>query len=342
MSSTNKTQTIELSQYISTDKPTYLVDYNGDMLKIDSAIASDRDSIATAQSTANGANGKANANKQSIDTLNAQINGDPTVPSDTGLAGEVNSISGNVDTINSLIGNGEPTTSDQTVIGAINNLEDTIAPSEDNSTLGADYDAGKKFMRGGKIYEALVNLTSGTAFSALTLNTDYKAADRLVKQIDDVKGEVDAISGKLTGNYVLRGLDAVIASVTADGVKTQSELLAELRSAIIAYAQNLPTGHATELTNINIGGLGNFAVNKGTFISSSTVNLSIVAHGASINPSNQDLWEYALLANSTVSYIESYKIAKADGSISALIDGTFVPASGIVFSAGVTDYVVIQ
>lgn len=38
MSSINKTQTINLSQFEGTDKPTWLVDYNGDMLKIDQAI----------------------------------------------------------------------------------------------------------------------------------------------------------------------------------------------------------------------------------------------------------------------------------------------------------------
>ena len=122
MSSTNKTATIELSQYVGTDKPTYLTDYNGDMLKIDNAIAADRDSISTAQNKANTADGKADANKTSIDTLAAQVNGDPEVPGDTGLAGDVNSLQGTVNAITSLIGNGEPTTTDKTIIGAINEL----------------------------------------------------------------------------------------------------------------------------------------------------------------------------------------------------------------------------
>ena len=37
-SATNHTAHYNLSQYISTDKPTYLVDYNSDMLAIDTAI----------------------------------------------------------------------------------------------------------------------------------------------------------------------------------------------------------------------------------------------------------------------------------------------------------------
>ena len=35
MASTNKTNTLSLSQYINNDKPSYLHDYNSDMLKID-------------------------------------------------------------------------------------------------------------------------------------------------------------------------------------------------------------------------------------------------------------------------------------------------------------------
>ena len=117
MSSTNKTVTIELSQYVGTDKPTYLTDYNGDMLKIDNAIAADRDSIETAQNTADGAVAKADANKDSIDTINAEIEGSGTTP---GIAARLNSVEGNVDSINSLIGNGTPTAGDHTLIGAIN------------------------------------------------------------------------------------------------------------------------------------------------------------------------------------------------------------------------------
>lgn len=120
MSSTNKTLTIELSQYVGTDKPTYLTDYNGDMLKIDNAIAADRDSITTAQGKADGADAKADANATAIQTLDGQINN-----TSNGLTKRVTDVEGDVNTIESLIGNGTPTTTDKTIIGAINEL-DTI------------------------------------------------------------------------------------------------------------------------------------------------------------------------------------------------------------------------
>lgn len=52
MASTNKTTNYELSQYIGSDKPTYLGDYNGDMLKIDTQMKANALAAATADSKA--------------------------------------------------------------------------------------------------------------------------------------------------------------------------------------------------------------------------------------------------------------------------------------------------
>ena len=242
MSSTNKTATIELSQYVSTDKPTYLVDYNGDMLKIDNAIADDRDSIATAQSTATTADGKADANKTSIDTINVQLNGDPTDPSDSGLAGDVSSVEGTVNTITALIGNGSPTTSDQTVIGAINGLEGAIAPREDGADLANSYSIGDQFARGGSVYEALASLTAGTAFASLVLNTDYKVADTLVEQIANAGG-----GAVLPTGYYLKSVNNEIAT-ERDDTKTWKEHLAAAATALQTAIAALPAGSLAKVT----------------------------------------------------------------------------------------------
>lgn len=52
MASTNKTTNYNLSQYIGSDKPTYLGDYNADMLKIDNAMHQNALDIATADEKA--------------------------------------------------------------------------------------------------------------------------------------------------------------------------------------------------------------------------------------------------------------------------------------------------
>lgn len=98
MASTNKTTNYELSQYIGTDKPTYLGDYNSDMLKIDTGMKGNADNITsvntlattakntadtayanagtaltnatTAKNTADNAMAKATANESKIDNFN--------------------------------------------------------------------------------------------------------------------------------------------------------------------------------------------------------------------------------------------------------------------------------
>ena len=69
MSSTNKTTNYDLSQYVSSDKPTYLVDYNGDMQKIDTGIKGAYDKGVEASTDA--ANALSAAHEASTDAANA-------------------------------------------------------------------------------------------------------------------------------------------------------------------------------------------------------------------------------------------------------------------------------
>ena len=48
MASTNKTENYDLSQFVGTDRPTWLGDYNGDMAKIDAQLKQNADDIASA------------------------------------------------------------------------------------------------------------------------------------------------------------------------------------------------------------------------------------------------------------------------------------------------------
>lgn len=89
MSSTNKTTNYELSQFLGSDKPAWLTDYNGDMGKIDSGIHS-------AQTTATGADGKADANATKIGTLTSL-----TTDAKTDLVSAINEVDGHADTAQS-------------------------------------------------------------------------------------------------------------------------------------------------------------------------------------------------------------------------------------------------
>lgn len=119
MSSTNKTANYELSQYIGSDKPTYLVDYNGDMLKIDTGMTANKAQADATDLVVSG-------HTSSIEGLQGTVSDQGTAI--TGLRTDVDGNTGSINTINSLIGNGEPTTTDKTLIGAINELDSAKAP----------------------------------------------------------------------------------------------------------------------------------------------------------------------------------------------------------------------
>ena len=73
MSSTNKTTNYKLSQFVGTDKPTYLGDYNGDMLKIDTQMKANADSASNAKSAAGAAQAVADKASKDVQALNNSV-----------------------------------------------------------------------------------------------------------------------------------------------------------------------------------------------------------------------------------------------------------------------------
>lgn len=85
MSSTNKTTNYELSQFVGSDKPAWLSDYNTDMGKIDTGIHN-------AATTATAADGKADAANTAIGSL-ASL----TTDEKTSLVGAINEVDSHAD-----------------------------------------------------------------------------------------------------------------------------------------------------------------------------------------------------------------------------------------------------
>ena len=121
MSSTNKTTHYDLSQYVSSDKPTYLTDYNGDMLKIDTGINSAQTTADTASTAATNA-GTAAETAQT--TANTAI---------TNAAAAQSTADGNTTKIGTLA---NLTTSEKTnLVGAINEVNDKVETTKSNSNV---------------------------------------------------------------------------------------------------------------------------------------------------------------------------------------------------------------
>ena len=113
MSATNATTNYSLPLFIGTDKPAWLVDFNGAMSAIDAQMKVNATDILANATSISGLSTTVSAHTTSISTMSGQI---------STLSTGLNTAQGNINTINSLIGNGEPTTTDKTLIGAINEI----------------------------------------------------------------------------------------------------------------------------------------------------------------------------------------------------------------------------
>lgn len=131
MASTNQTQHYNLSQYVANDKPTYLVDYNGDMNKIDAGIYS-----AESKALVNeGAIGNlTNLNTQDKNNLVNAINEVNTqVGTNTGdisnLKTSVSANTGNIGTMANL-----QTTDKTNLVSAVNEVNSKVGTNTSDIT----------------------------------------------------------------------------------------------------------------------------------------------------------------------------------------------------------------
>lgn len=124
MASTNKTTNYELSQYIGSDKPTYLTDYNQDMSKIDAGI--------------HAAKSEADTNANAIGDLSSL-----TTTAKSSLVAAANEIDADVATnTNNIATNTSNISTNTTHIGTLTNLTTSaktdlvVAANEINAKVG--------------------------------------------------------------------------------------------------------------------------------------------------------------------------------------------------------------
>ena len=179
MASTNKTTNYDLSQYIGTDKPTYLGDYNSDMQKIDAQMKVNADNVATAISSASTATSTANtASSTASSALSTAQTANSTANSANTTAGNAQS------TANSAL---STATSAQTTANnavpksalTFTHFDDiTLTPSngsiQDNSVKVATNEDGTI----GKIY-GRVRINSRTGSCTLTGSTRFRPTSNI-------------------------------------------------------------------------------------------------------------------------------------------------------------------
>lgn len=126
MAHTNVTANYELSQFLGTDKPAWLVDYNGDMLKIDTALKANADAEA--------------ASAEDIQELQDAIGAE-------GLTGRITDIENDIGEIKTEIGSVSLPTTAQSLTGAIAELKGV----NDNQTLAINQNSDTIAQVGGAV-----------------------------------------------------------------------------------------------------------------------------------------------------------------------------------------------
>lgn len=163
MSATNSTTHYNLPSFLGSDKPAWLVDWNGAMATIDSAIYE-------AKQSGDSAGASASAVASDLATLSGTVSTQGSTIS--ALSETLTTAVGNINTINSLIGNGTPTTTDHTIIGAINEINANVTDSSTPGTLAnevADLKANLTTDTTSKTVNDLTDVSSSISFTQFEL-----------------------------------------------------------------------------------------------------------------------------------------------------------------------------
>lgn len=243
MSATNHTTNYELPIFVGTDKPAWLVDWNGAMTAIDTAIH-------TAEGKADQAGTDIGGIESSISTINSTLTSINSAVSQLRI--DTNANTGSINTITSLIGNGEPTTTDKTIIGAINEIN-------------ARPDHG--------IYELWVNSAGiGSEFAGQAIEIDY---DEDAYDTIFIEYEFNA-SESIGSKLVLFDNSTINDSVTTHSFNETSMYAETGRilccSRTIAFSYN----GSTKKLSITFGDCNYYAMTSWAAVSPQTLNSRLI------------------------------------------------------------------
>lgn len=240
MSATNSTLNYELPQFIATDKPAWLVDFNGAMSTIDTAIKEAKTAGDNAQATAN-------TNAANIHTLDGTVTSQGTALGV--LSGDVAGNTGSINTINSLLGNGQPTTTDKTIIGAINEINAKVGDVEAENVSFNNANTG---LSATDVQAAIVEVKGLVA----TPDANDVAYDNTTSLLaaTDVQEAIDEVNGKFGGSQIRYNSSTQSMQYSADGGANWANFrgalsIDEVESAESQYAGTTQTLSYTFLTD---------------------------------------------------------------------------------------------
>lgn len=202
MASTNKTSNLNLSQFIATDTPTWLVDYNGDMEKIDAGVGRVEELAQTASTQATGVASGLQTTNQNVTTLSGQV---------ANVQNQANTNTASVNGINQRLGNTDISgVGDGTVTGAINALNaggSGIKFEAKGFTIPASTSEYAQQVSLGTLASVFPNASAGTLVGLITKNcitpvVPYQATNGNVYASTITGPLPNAITGEVVALYI--------------------------------------------------------------------------------------------------------------------------------------------
>ena len=272
MAHTNETVNYHLSQFVGTDIPNPLVDYNGDMEKIDTAIKNVADSAVsesgriTALETQNGSEvltTTAQTLSGAVNELDGEVGGIDTrlttaegkILADEGTlataVSNISTLSGKVSAVETKVGTAVLTTTASDCSGAINELDADIA-TEDGKIVALQNQNGSEVLQttAQTLSGAINELYNAPASSVDADDVSYDNTDsgltatNVQDAIDEVKADVDAI--------VLPDVEIVRGTLTAG--QTSVALTASKSVSATALVDVFADAYGVNPTAVSISG----------------------------------------------------------------------------------------
>lgn len=210
MASTNKTTNYELSQFLGTDKPAWLSDYNSDMNKIDTQMKANADAATAAGGTASSAT-------TAIGDLT-----ELTTTVKTSTVAAINEVDSNADTAqntaNNAVATGESNTAKINVLESylnLNNFTTATVSASGGTTSSTISCASNSDGSLGKIY-GNINVTSTTSTTVLTFDTPLRPNTALT--INGIATRVWSDNPSNPSSFSFPSVTSV--SIATDGVAT--------------------------------------------------------------------------------------------------------------------------
>lgn len=257
MAHTNSTSNYDLSQFIGTDKPTFLGDYNGDMQKIDAAIKGAKDTADGASTTANAASALATSASETASTAASAA-----ASADANATTALNTANGATTTANSALSTATSAASTATSAAETATAADTKATNA-ATAQGTSYSAPTGSLAT-NVKEALDELYSGTGGGEHGLyelwnnpnptsdyaNTPITIDDFDTSKYDSIEIEWAIDKNEARGNVVERFEVAAFASAS---LTTRRDEVIISSNILVLFERQVVIGMSSNQLQINIG-----------------------------------------------------------------------------------------